>query len=333
MIAIGLMRAARFGSGAVALALLLAAPSVAEVWVLCDVGSGDVEVEEAVDEGRHAVMEGPLPGRRTAGVWVEENCPARRCNAEGRCAEAGAATDGWVAGEVTSVTLSAPPEAVPPTPRVGGPGAGPGGSAGPPTADLSPLINNTKAAAKGCNFPVALVSVDHMANFDPQHPFLVANRDNLRSLARRQRRTEETVWQSSSALQGGDLKGARVIAQAAADTAVSCQSPAVAALLDGIDVAIKQTRELKTLKRRQAASRLLPGLIGLSNALIGAQSGVPIDVEALMANTAATFGADLPLNVLDPCAFKYDYRDTSSLEPACSCAGYEFDPQRFRCAR
>ena len=273
MIAIRLMRAAVVGPGAVALALLVAAPSLADVWVLCDVASGEVVLEEDVDGARHVVMDGPLPGPRTAAVWIEENCPGRRCrssgtcgeaeapplasggawlvvcdarsgavgvmeapppagflllpgrdgaarqhadrgqaqawaqencpsgrcDAEGQCAEAGAvigsqsASGGWAAGEVTSVTLSSPAGAARAAPPVAGRAAGPG-SPGPSVADLSPLVNNTKAAAKGCNYPAALASVDHLANFDPQHPFLVANRDNLRSLSRRQRQTEKAVW-------------------------------------------------------------------------------------------------------------------------------------------
>ena len=86
-----LKRGARVGPGAVVLALLLATPSFAEVWILCDVGSSEVVVEETVDESRYVVMEGPLPGPRTAVVWLEENCPARRCFSSGACAGAEAA--------------------------------------------------------------------------------------------------------------------------------------------------------------------------------------------------------------------------------------------------
>lgn len=402
-------RGSRSGWVALVPLLLFAAGASAEVWVLCEVGSGDVLIAEEIDESRQRVMDGPFPGSRTATVWIEESCPARRCGASGSCLTgepppprssrsedwmvvcdpssgavgvvespppagfvplrgadgtasgrldrararawatascpsgectpeggcASAAADaaspsagGWVAGEVSSVTLSragASPGAV------AGPTAGPAGSSGPPSANLSPLVSNTKAAAEGCNYPAALASIDQMANFDPQHPFLVANREKLRSLARRQEKTEETIWQASSALQAGDLKRSRAIAQTAADTAVSCQNQAVATLLNGIDTAIRQTRELKSLERRRVAASLLPGLVSLSHALSGAQSGAPIDVDALIAETAAAFGADLPLNALDPCTFKYQYPDTSSLEPTCACPGYRFDPGQFRC--
>ena len=229
------------------------------------------------------------------------------------------------------MVLSAPPETAQAAAPVAAPLAGPGGPAGPSAADLSPLVNNTKAAAKGCNFPAALASVDHLANFDRQHPFLVTNRNNLRSLARRQRQTEQTIRQAGSALQAGNLKGALATAQAAAGTAVSCQSQPLAALLDGINTAIQQERQLKHQKRRQAAGRLLPALVGLSNAMIGAQSGVPIDPEALIVTTAASLGAKLPLNAVDPCAFKYEYRDRASVEPVCTCSGYRFDAGQFRC--
>jgi hypothetical protein len=195
------------------------------------------------------------------------------------------------------------------------------------------LINNTKAAAEGCNYAAALSSIDHMTNFDPKHPFYVANRDRLRRLARRQRQTERTVWQASSLLSGGDLKGARDVARTAADTAVSCQNQAVAVLLDGIDIAIKQEREARQQANRKAAAALLPSLVDLSRALSGGATEPTDDSNALAQSAAATFGLQLPTAAADPCAFKYEYRNKWNTEPVCTCDGYVFDTRTFRCVR
>ena len=170
-----------------------------------------------------------------------------------------------------------------------------------------------------------------MTNFDPDHPWLEANLEKLRGLGRRQTATEQTIWQASSALSSGDLKRARNLALAAADTALSCQSEAVSGLVRGIDTALQQKRAVRDANRRKAAAALLPGLIDLSRVLSGAASaGVQPSSEALAGSTAQILGVTLP-GGLDPCAFTFEYRDLSRLRPACNCAGYVFDPGQFRC--
>jgi hypothetical protein len=195
------------------------------------------------------------------------------------------------------------------------------------------LVNTTKAAARGCSYSAALSSIDHMANFDPDHPFYVANRDKLNGLAKRQRQTEQTVWRASSLLSSGDLKGARKVARLAADTAVSCQNQAVSVLLDGIDRAIKQKREAQQQANRQNAAALLPGLVDLSRALSGGAAGPAPNAGALAASTAAAFNIELPANAADPCAFNYEYKTKWDPQPVCTCIGYTFDPSRFRCVQ
>ena len=221
-----------------------------ESWyVACDTGSKLVLVTDTVDGTARKPMAGPLPSRRTAEIWLTESCPGALCDEQGRCAEeppadegttggdwvvgevrsetVGTTTDGpaaatgWVAGEVTSVSLDGGSSG---SAAVAGPAGptGPTGPAGPAGADgLRPLMNNAEVAVEACNFHAALLTADHMINFDPAHPWLVANHDRLRGLARRQQATEDAVWQASSALSSGDLKKARKLAQAAADSSVS----------------------------------------------------------------------------------------------------------------
>jgi hypothetical protein len=389
------------------LVLLGATAANSQVYVVCQVGSGEVLIERSLDENRHVLMEGPLPGERTANIWIEENCPDRSCTESGACgiqgatrssggqwlvvcdlrsgsvgtvqapppsgflllpgrdgfarqhpsresasawgeqncpswrcdnhgacvATGGSTGSGWVAGELTSKTLSSDHASTPPSAREKSAWGPTGSVGGPPAADLSPLIQNTRTAAGGCSYPAALASVEQMANFDPEHPWYVANRDKIWRLAERQRQTEQTIWLASSALQANNWNRARELAFAAANIAVSCQAPAVSSLLGGIDTAIKQIQEHKQLKRQQAASRLLPGLISLSNAMIGAQSGVPVNVEALIAEVGPSMGLDLPLGTIEPCAFNYAYPSESGMTPECSCGGYRFDPGQFRCVR
>jgi hypothetical protein len=406
---------------------LIPTPAVAGDWyVLCEVGSGEVVVDETPEAGRHQVLAGPFPGRRTAGMWIDEHhpdhrcdstppeqdtdttapatgswlavcepgtmqvkvlqglpptgyqmlvgdtfgatvhgdqaaarawtdavCPSWRCDPRGRCVAAAvppesdqtgggwvvgqlttgtqnpATGGGWSAGELNSSTLdggraSARPVAA----RVAV--AGPQTVSGPGGADLRPLIDNATAAVSSCAYPAALASADHMLNFDPKHPWLTANHDKLRRLAGRQRDTEQLVWQASSALQAGKLKQARELAQLAADSAVSCQTPAVSQLLDGIDTAIEQKKARRSAANRRAAAALLPGLIDLAGVISGQQSGGSLPTAGM---TASSLPAAAASATVDPCAFKYEYRNVWNTEPVCTCAGYVFDQRQFRCVR
>jgi len=310
-------------------------------------------------------MVGPLPSRRTAEIWLAESCPGARCDEQGRCAEGpsaddgaagggwmagevrsetvGATTDGsaaagsWVAGEVTSESLDGSSDA---SAGVAGP-AGPTGPAGPggPGGDgLRPLMDNAQVAVEACNFHAALLTADHMVNFDPEHAWLVANHGRLRDLARRQQATEDAVWQASSALSAGDLKKARKLAQAAAaDTSVSCQSRAVSNLLTGIDAAIAHKKQVTAAKNRAAMAAMLPGLVDLANTAIAAQYGTPppAATSGSYGGVGGTtgYGAAPTVSAPDPCAFKYEYRNVWNTEPACTCPGYRFDASQHRCVR
>ncbi|MCP4897215.1 MAG: hypothetical protein GY906_09625 [bacterium] len=317
----------------------LSVAAAAEWYVVCDVESHKVIVTENVDEQNHRIMKGPLPGTRTAEVWLEGKCPDRYCDGWGQCAEEpsptgdSSATGGWVAGEVTSVTLSdsevkplVPPTAVGPT--------GPGGPSGPSSADLSPLIDNARAAVEACSFPAALMTAEHMMNFDPEHPWLAANLNRLRDLSLRQRSAEDAVWQASSALSSGDLKRARSLARGAADRAVSCQSRAVSDLLNGIDAAIEHKRQLRAANNSRAMSALLPDLINMANTLSGQYHGT-----ASSTNSAPVYGGtntpswSTSSNMPDPCAFKYEYRNVWNVEPVCTCPGYRWEAKQHRCVR
>jgi len=333
----------RVSTLAVAAALLCGgvAGEAASWHVVCDTRSNTVVVTERVDEGVQRVMMGPLPSRRTAEIWLSESCPGRYCDDWGQCAEAPAAPDargtggGWVAGEVTSVTLSAPtgvePAPTGPTNRVG-----PVGAAGPGAADLSSLTNNARAAVEACNFHAALMTADHMTNFDPEHPWLAANHQRLRDLALRQRATEDAVWQASSYLSSGDYKRARKLASAAADQAVSCQSRAVSELLRGIDAAIEHNRQMRAADNRRAAAAMLPGLIDLANAVSAHHYGSAPSTSGTSygGSTAPNWSASTPaVNAPDSCAFKYEYRNVWNVEPVCTCPGYRFDASQHRCVK
>jgi hypothetical protein len=214
----------------------------------------------------------------------------------------------------------------------GGPG-GPAGSAGPSPADLSPIIETAKAAAQGCNFQAALQAAEQMTRFDPEDPWLVANLPKLRHLAERQRVTEATVWQASSALSSGDLKRARKLAGTAADNAVSCQSTAVSELVRGIDAAILSDKQARSADNRRAAAALLPGLIDLSRIVSGAAAGTPSYPTGGVPPPSSYSVPKTAVSGPDPCAFRYAYKSVWSVEPVCTCAGYRFDARQFRCVR
>ncbi len=345
------LRCAR-GRGCVASAA--PTPSPAGWLAVCDPATGRVGIaRDVVPSGRVALSvadggAGPHASESVARAWVDYHCPTWRCRDRGACARAGATAPpaappagtggGWVAGEVTSVTLSGAEGAgASPVAAAGPVGpdglAGSAGPAGPSAADLSPIVETAKAAAAACSFEAALMSAEQMARFDPEDPWLVANLPKLKRLAERQRTTEATVWQASSALSSGDLKRARKLAGTAADNAVSCQSQAVSELVRGIDAAIASDREARSAENRRAAAALLPGLIDLSRAVSGAAAGPAsrpagsVPLPSYGSSSRATAAAP------DPCAFKYAYKSTWSVEPICSCPGYRFDARQFRCAR
>ncbi len=304
----------------------------AEVFALCDVTTGKVMIRDTWDEATQKILGGPFPGRRTAALWVMESCPSEECNAQGRCMEGQDETigngdgDGWVVGKLSSVTLGKTPPR-PQSAAVAGPTRGRRTDIGPGAADLSPLINTAAAAAKACNYRAALASADHMTNFDPEHPWLVANHDKIRRLDRRQQATVQAVWEASSALSAGQLERARDLAAMAADSSVSCQAPAVSTLLDGIETAMRQQREAKNMARSRAAAALLPGLVDLARVIGGGQPNLTApttDQGVQVVSTLIPGGAD-------PCGFSLEYRDLTSLEPVCTCPGYFFDLGSFRC--
>lgn len=286
--------------------------------------------ETGAREGRE-LLAGPLPGPRSAETWVAESCPSLRCaKGKGCVAAAVERSGGWVAGEVTSVTLSGGGGVGAASPAGGG---APAGSAAPGSGELAPFVETAKAAAASCAFESALTVAEQMTRFDPNDPWLVANLPKLKRLAERQRTTEATVWQASAALSSGDLKRARKLAGTAADNAVSCQSQAVGELVRGIDAAIAAEREARSADRRRAAAALLPGLVDLSRALSGAAAG-PAPVPGV-AVPPPSFGAGArgAAGAPDPCAFKYAYKTAFSVEPICTCPGYRFDARQLRCVR
>lgn len=311
-------------------ALLLPHLAAAEWFVSCDVATGAVVLDETgAREGREGLA-GPFPGKRTAETWVAESCASLRCEKGKGCVAARAEGSGaWVAGPVSSVTLSGGGGVgTPPPAGVGGPGP-----AGPPSADLSPIVETAKAAAAGCSFEAAKMAAEQMKLFDPADPWLVANLPKLERLAERQRTTEQTVWAANSALSAGDLKRARKLAATAADNAVSCQSQAVGELVRGIDAAIAADQQARSAANRQAAAALLPGLVDLSRALSGAAAGPGLP-QGGGVPPPSYGGATAPaLGAADPCAFKFVYPSKWSVEPVCTCSGYRFDARRFRCAR
>jgi hypothetical protein len=333
------LRCAR-GRGCVAVAAPTPTPSPAGWIAVCDPATGRIAVaRETIPSGK-VVLRVPGGGSAShasepvARAWVDYHCPSWRCGSRGDCATAGAIAPpaspggGWVAGEVTSVMLG-PAEAAAASPAGA---AGPAGPDGPAPADLGPLIATAKAAAAGCSFEAALRAAEQMARFDPEDPWLVANLPKLRLLAERQRTTEATVWQASSALSAGDLKRARKLAGTAANNAVSCQYQAVAELVRGIDAAIASDRAARDAANRRAAAALLPGLVDLSRTLSGGAAGKPatrpgsVPPPSVSRPAASVAGPD-------PCAFKYTYESAWSVEPICSCPGYRFDARQFKCVR
>lgn len=415
----------------------------AGVYVLCDTATGELTVAPEHDRGERVVLAGLFPGVRTAEVWIEENCPQRKCDASGRCAgdPPPAALEGWLvlcnqrSGDVglvdsavpTGFSMMAGPfatqneandwvtgscprwrcedsgqcerDSAPPPPSTGGGGstsgtptrggstggwvagqvqtsstggqrgnpsgaqtgggwvagsvrtesgtsggggsttqavAPPAGVVGPQSAkpDVSPLASAATAAVAGCSFPTALANADQMASIDADNPWLSANHDRLRQLAARQKTTEQAVWRASSALQNGDLKGARKATMAAADTAVSCQSQAVSILLTRIDETIAHQKTEKDQARRRAAGELLAGLLVLNQEVSAMYGGSATTSSGSIGTSSGTSIPSLGLGAppgTDPCAFKYEYRNKWNTEPFCTCPGYSFDPRRFRC--
>lgn len=342
----------------VVLSMIPATGAASEWFVVCDKPSGFVLVTESVDGAVQSVMTGPLPGRSTAEIWLDESCPGATCDSEGRCSRAPGGTQspaddgwvagevvsetadaasgsGWVAGEVSSQTLSGSGGSSAVAASPSGPD-GPSGPEGPGGDGLRPLIDNARAAVGACNFEAALLTADHMLNFDPEHVWLAANHQRLKDLALRQRSTEGAVWQASSALSAGDLKTARKLAQAAADRSVSCQSRAVSDLLAGIDAAIEHRKKVRAAKNSAAMATLLPGLVDLANTAIAAKYGTtPPSTVSSLYGAAATSGAGVASTYRppDPCAFKYEYRNVWNPEPSCTCPGYRFDVAQHRCVR
>ncbi len=306
----------------------------AEVFALCDVTTRKVMIRDTWDDATQTILGGPFPGRRTAALWVMENCPSEACDAQGLCAngqaEAKGAGDGtgWVVGELSSVTLGVTPTQ-PQSAPVAGPTGGRRTDLGPGAADLSPLINTAGAAAKACNYRAALASADHMTNFDPGHPWLAANHAKIRRLDRRQQATVRAVWEASSALSAGQIERARDLAAQAADSSVSCQAAAMSTLLNGIETAMRQQREAKNIARSQAAAALLPGLVDLARVIGGGQPALttPTTSQGVQAVSTLIPGA------ADPCGFSFEYHDLTRLEPVCTCPGYSFDIRQFRCVR
>ncbi len=323
-------------------------------WIpICSPAQGDVAVMQAplppgvvpLEAGDSGVS--PQTDAAGARAQIASLCPSWRCDSRGRCARpSGPSTGpaslgdsargrepagetgnlgGWVVGELSSVhhgpqtsTSQASPE---PSRALKVPETSDG-------SDLLPVVHAARAAAAACSYPAALATADQLATFDPQHPWLVANRDLLRRLAARQRATEMAVWKASAALSLGDLKEARELARSAADTAVNCQNQAVSQLLAGINLALDQKSRQQRAASSQAAAGLLPSLIGLAQVMGGRQgSGVTLPPPTISGVPTA-----VPLSVMNPCAFKYEYRDKSSFVPVCTCAGYAFDPRTFQCA-
>ena len=87
------------------------------VYVLCDTATGEMMVAPEHDRGERVVLAGLFPGVRTAEVWIEENCPQRKCDAWGHCASETppAAPEGWLvlcnqrSGDVGLVNSAVPP--------------------------------------------------------------------------------------------------------------------------------------------------------------------------------------------------------------------------------
>jgi len=60
---------------------LITLPAAADWYVMCDRATGDVKLEAAADGAGLALLAGPFPGTRTAGMWVQEHHPDGRCSA------------------------------------------------------------------------------------------------------------------------------------------------------------------------------------------------------------------------------------------------------------
>jgi hypothetical protein len=76
---------------------------------------------------------------------------------------------------------------------------------------------------------------------------------------------------------------------------------------------------------------LLPSLVSAANMISGGgtASGNPIPTGT----PAYAPGAATTVNMMDPCAFKYEYRNKWNFEPVCTCLGYRFDMRQHRCVR
>ena len=320
----------------------------ADGWLaVCNLARGTVGlVRDKIPSGFVALKvtgEEAKPHAETAAAyaWVVRACPTWRCDERGSCAgssagsKPAAAGGGWAAGELTSVTLSGPDGAgAAPVASRSDPGpADPGGPGGPAPADLSPLIETAKAAAGACSFQASLMAAEQMTRFDPNDPWLAANLSNLRRLAERQRITEATVWEASSALSSGDLKRARKLAVTAANNAVSCQSSAVSELVRGIDAAIASDRQARAADRGRAVAALLPDLFDLARAVSATAAGTPVSAMGGAPPPPSGAAARVPAAGPDPCAFKYTYKNVWNVEPTCTCPGYRFEARQFRCVR
>ena len=314
------------------------APAIKGRWIaVCRRSSGDVDVIQGKPREGCGVLWvggaviGSYTDRTSAVSAISRLCPSWRCDPSGMCnldapRRAPPQPSTWEAGALVSVVVPVAPSA---QSGVGAVPEVPGELLGPGTTDLSPLIGTATAAAEHCAYPAALAAADHMLDFDPRHPWLVANLENIRRLAVRQETTERATWQASAALRAGELEKARDLAEHAADTAVSCQTRAASALLQGIDTAITQEREARSLARRRAAAALLPRLINLAGLISGAQGG-SLNIDK--GTVSEVVGSLMPAG-FDPCAFQIEYRDSESMTPSCTCPDYSFDLTGFRCVR
>jgi len=85
--------------------------------VFCDPASGEVSVDSKLNRDHRIAMSEVLPGMVTAGIWIEDNCPSGRCDANGRCVTQapGIDSDGWYvlcnqsSGDVALVHGALPP--------------------------------------------------------------------------------------------------------------------------------------------------------------------------------------------------------------------------------
>jgi hypothetical protein len=83
-------------------ALAAATAGAVDWYVVCDESTNLVKLVEAADRGGSRVLQGPFPGARTAGMWVQENAPDGRCpgipaGEFGRSLETGRHVVSWIA--------------------------------------------------------------------------------------------------------------------------------------------------------------------------------------------------------------------------------------------